>query len=295
MAITSVGYDGQVNEAEWADLIAHAGGSMYGVASYADWRPTKVSDLGLRVAAGKGWGWGVLDTSDANVTVTLTTTAGSRWDLIVAHRDWDTNTTTFTKIEGTSTKAIPGRATVPGDVDDQPIALVRVAGGAIAEVIDLRIFAGDGGAYARDTLVLQFMDRVGSTIRIGDRLWTRTVNSGGSPVWVRYDVQADTGWVEAGQNGGWTFNFCQVRRIGGTIYYRISAVRPVGWSPGNQLSIIPVGFRPDTNWYSGNMHSAGSNGKDFAFYPDGNVIATHLSAGATGVTLCGSYPAPITD
>lgn len=188
MAIISVGYAGTITDADWRRMAVSTVGAMYGVDDYASWRPTVgVGDRAVRIATGGGFGLGVRDVNDADVTLSLASVAsGSRWDLIVARRNWTTSTTTFVVIQGTATKALPSRNTGYGNLNDQPVALVRVAAGqaAVQEILDLRCIPGDGGLIAFDDLARSYLDRVGTVVRIGDVVWTRTINSLGSPVWV---------------------------------------------------------------------------------------------------------------
>ncbi|MDF2992095.1 MAG: hypothetical protein K0S37_2609 [Microbacterium sp.] len=186
MAITSAGYEGTVNEPEWSDLLAMAGGRQYGVGGPGDWKvtPGVGADRQIQIAVGRGFGYGVRDLSDAVATLQLP--AGERWHLITAHRDWQANQTTFAAISGGVEMQLPPRDTTPGTVDDQPLALVRVRAAsqiALADIIDLRIWGGDGGALAMHELVLQFANRLGTRVRIGNREWSRVVDSLGSPAW----------------------------------------------------------------------------------------------------------------
>lgn len=205
MAIISSGYEGTVNEAQWSDLLAYAGGRQYAVADAASWAVSVgAADREVRIAVGRGFGYGVRDLSDTVVPLIIpAATSGSRYDLIVAHRDWQANTTTFTRIAGTSARELPARAQTPGTVDDQPVALVRVTAGQsqVTEIVDLRVWGGDGGAYARDELVLQYVNRLGTNILINGVEWTRVLNSLGAPVW-RRSILRQAGFVEGATGGG---------------------------------------------------------------------------------------------
>lgn len=193
MAISSAGYEGTVDEPQWSDLLANGGGRQYAVADDASWKVTAgTADREVRIAVGRGYGYGVLAVSDAVASVTLPAPAsGSRYDLIVAHRDWQANTTTFTRVAGSAVRAIPNnRAQTPGTVDDQPIALVRVTAGQsqVTEIVDLRVVGGESGTYAFDELVLQYLNRLASQVRINGRQWVRELDSLGSPRWVDIGV-----------------------------------------------------------------------------------------------------------
>ena len=294
MAISSAGYEGTVDEPQWSDLLANGGGRQYGVADDSSWKVTAGSgDREVRIAVGRGYGYGVRDVSDSVVSLTLPAPAsGSRYDLIVAHRDWQANTTTFTRIAGSSARAIPSRSQTPGTVDDQPIALVRATAGQsqVTEIVDLRVWGGDGGALAVDELVLQYLNRLGTEIRIRNRQWTRGFDSFGSAAWLKADVTPDTGWVDAPRNNGWAFQYCQFRRIGAVIFYRIAAERTQGWGQGDNLAIIPAGFVPDVETYVASSSSRGQ-GREFVFMRDERVDTAVASSGATNVTLIGSYAA----
>ena len=188
MTITSVGYAGSITDDNWRRMATAAVGSTYGVDDYASWRVTPgTGDRATKIAPGGGFGLGVRDYSDEDVIKTHSpVAAGSRWDLIVAHRNWSTRVTTFEVIEGTGVKALPNRANGFGTPNDQPIALARFAAGSteVQEIVDLRCIPGDGGMIAFDELARQYLDRLGTTVRIGDAVWARRVSSLGSPEWV---------------------------------------------------------------------------------------------------------------
>jgi hypothetical protein len=193
MAITNIGYDGSVTEAQWAKLIPAAGSSQYGVAGASDWKVTAHPSLmyGINIAVGSGWGHGVYTTSDTVVPLQgISVTTGTRWDLVVARRNWAGagGSTTFAIISGTTTKAIPARNTNPGVIDEQPIALVQFASGfqAPQAIVDLRVWPGTGGGmYAADLLARNYNTLPGTRLVIGDQDWMSTINSGGSQTWTQ--------------------------------------------------------------------------------------------------------------
>lgn len=157
MAITSVGYDGTVNEVQWAKL-ARVLGAPYAILGANDWATTVVpgQERTISIAPGTGYGHGVMDTSDAPVTLQLPAVGtGSRWDLIMARRTWATNTTFFGYVNGTGTRALPtGRISNPGVQDDQPIALAfSRAGVPLVDLVDLRVYP-QKVAFVRDLLAL---------------------------------------------------------------------------------------------------------------------------------------------
>lgn len=184
----SVGYEGTVDEPQWARLMAYAGGRQYGVLGEADWKVTAgTADREIRIAPGSGFGSGVLDRTTATASLVLPAPAsGSRWHLIAVRRDWQNNLSQFDSIAGTDgAAAIPARAASPGTSDDQPIALVRVQAGQSqpVEIRDLRVWGADGGAFAVDDLVLQYLTRLGTRVRIGFSTWSRVLDGLGNTQW----------------------------------------------------------------------------------------------------------------
>jgi hypothetical protein len=193
MAYISVGYDGIVNEVQWAEMVKKVGNCDYGVLGVGDWKVTAVTgaDRTVSIATGKGWGHGVYDEITSNVTLQLdSVSSGSRWDLIAVRRNWNGTggATTVVKINGSATKEIPGnRAKGPGTVDEQPIALVRVQSGSttIQEIVDLRCWSGNGGTFAMDLLALTYLDSVASTVTINSETWSRQIGAGSAITWIK--------------------------------------------------------------------------------------------------------------
>lgn len=186
MTITSVGYAGDVTAADWAALVPRAGSSRYGVDGWNDFSvSTAAGTRTVQIASGAAWGYGVRDKNSAPISLALgAAVSGVRWWLIVARRDWSAGTTTIVAVDAGAAKAIPTHNENPGTLDDQPLALVRVGTGApIAEIVDLRVLARDGGLIGFDQLTLQYMNRPGTVIRIADTTWTRVLDGSGSPVW----------------------------------------------------------------------------------------------------------------
>src|SRR5699024_11921313 len=90
MAITSVGYDGSINEEQWA-IMAPRIGMPYWVADTDSLAATIVKDADrtVRLAGGQFGGLGVMDTSDCSEDGSFEpVSSGDRYDLIVARRDW---------------------------------------------------------------------------------------------------------------------------------------------------------------------------------------------------------------
>lgn len=293
MSITSTGYAGDVDAAEWAKTIPRVGASTYGVDSLADWAVTAAAGTrNIQIAAGSGWGHGVRDVLSAAVVLSLPAAAsGVRWWLIVARRTWAANTTSFELVDAGSVAAIPTRNENPGMVDDQPLALVRVTtGAAIAEIKDLRVVAHDGGLLAFDDLTLTYMNRPGTVLRIGLVQWRRWIDATGSPQWEKSGES--TGWADGTKNTGWTWTSATfaVKKVGGVVFGKVGgAQRTVGWTKGNELGQIPAGYRPESTQWAVNMWGDGR--EVFNIQTDGRITADGDSQGSTGVSLVWSYPA----
>jgi len=191
MAIESVGYDGPVDEVGFSTMIPSVGASEYGVAGPSDWAATAHPSTAqaVNIAIGAGWGHGVYDTSDSVVTVQCSPiTSGTRWDLIVMDRDWQSagGLSQFVSITGGLTKALPERLKGRGVHDQQPLWLVQWEAGHTQPraYVDLRLWAGNGGMYAVDDLVRTYVEKVGSLVNINGSLWARQI-SNGSGAWVK--------------------------------------------------------------------------------------------------------------
>lgn len=196
VTFTSNGYDttstNPYTEVAWANAHPSIGTASYGVRNASDWKVTAVagSDRTVSIAGGFGWGHGVTDQTTDNETIQLDTVAsGSRWDLIVARRDWTptAGVTSFQKVNGGSDKVIPGgRMVGPGDIDDQPIALVQVTAGQTqpTAIVDLRCWTGDGGGLiAADDLARSYMPQPGTRVWVGGIDWVRTFDTNGVAYW----------------------------------------------------------------------------------------------------------------
>lgn len=201
VAFTSHGYDtttgNPYTEVAWANAHPSIGAASYGVRGPLEWKVSAVAgqDRTVSIAAGRGWGHGVTDSTFANETIQLDTiTSGTRWDLIAVRRDWTPTAgeSKFIKVNGGATAVIPGgRVAEPGNIDDQPLALVQVTAGQTQPtvVLDLRTWSGDGGGLvAEHDLVRSFMDAVGTRLRIDGVGWTRAVGDNDTPVWVKEHV-----------------------------------------------------------------------------------------------------------
>lgn len=284
MAIISVGYDGSVNEAQWADMIKKIGSSDYGVVGAGHWKVTGVP-AALRtvsVAVGKGWGHGIFDEINSNVTLELDVVAsGFRWDLIAMRRDWTGagGSSTIIKVNGTSAKDIPtGRASGPGLIDDQPLALVQVTAGQSqpTAVIDLRCWGGNGGMAAANVLSLNYLKSIGAFCTVGNRRWTCVIDSSGNPAWVDVNTPGPIVSLPMGLDwhgvggvpnativGGGTM----VHVMGEVIYH--GPVSPI--SDGWILATLPAGMRPVRTTYIVGMSDDYKKTQIFYVSPDGAI------------------------
>lgn len=193
---TSVGYGGTITEDNLSTWALLTGGAQYGVMNPGDWKVTAVAagDRMVQIAPGINQGFGVYDTLPTGSALQLqlpavTPGAGSRYDIVVARRDWSGSggTTYLDRIAATTSGDIPAtRAkrfptpTTLGTTDEQPLALVQMVEGSSVPVVvaDLRVWQANGGAVANSDKVLQFLDGPGTSVVIGQDRWTRTVDSG---------------------------------------------------------------------------------------------------------------------
>ncbi|WP_104128241.1 hypothetical protein [Cryobacterium sp. Y57] len=130
MAITGSGFDGTMNEAQFAKLMQLAA-VRYAVGSTADFAATQVSGVrSVSISAGDAYAPGVLTTSTAAEVIAFSAPAAGQWHLIVLRRTWATNVCELVAITGATTTsatptapptAYPTINTTPGVVDDQPL------------------------------------------------------------------------------------------------------------------------------------------------------------------------------
>lgn len=261
-------------EGVWADSHPVIGLASYGVRSALDWKVTAVAgqDRTVAIAAGRGYGHGVTDKTIANDTIQLDTiSSGSRWDLIACRRDWTptSGVSQFVKVNGGATAVIPGgRLLAPGEIDDQPIALVQVTSGQTqpTSIIDLRTWAGDGGGLvANHDLVRSYMDATGTRLNINGTDWVRRVGANDTPEWVKVSEIGKVplfglgGSLEGGSLAGAAQFLIQA---GSTVqdtdqsgYARITWPKPF---PNGLLTVIAV---DGDDWASGGSMSVHGSGR----------------------------------
>jgi hypothetical protein len=192
IADRNAGYEGSVNTAEWAKLVGAGMGARRSVIGAGSLKVTQGSgDRGLTIAAGTALGDGVLSTWDTPASrAGAAVGSGSRWDTVVARRDWTTSQTSIVVLAGGTSKALAaGLQNDPGQtMSDQPLALVRFSSTStvVQEIIDLRTWVGDGGGLvAASDDALQYLTAPGTTVRIGNTTWARLIDGSGVPYWSR--------------------------------------------------------------------------------------------------------------
>lgn len=190
MAITSVGYDGQVSETEWARMAPRLS-LPYWVADVDSLNATIDKDKTLTVdlAPGPFGGVGIMDTSDATESVVFDNVpSGNRYDLIVARRNWQGKggVTSFEVIKGGSSKRVPaGFNRNEGALDDQLLWLAHLQAGRTTPVAlyDLRGFGLNSRVQVLDSMALEgYKNWPGLQAQLGreeyvlqvDRTWVRT-------------------------------------------------------------------------------------------------------------------------
>lgn len=190
MALTSVYYDGPVTETDRAKNLA--GAPEYGVYGPGDFNVTAHPSIpyAVLVKAGRAHGHGVTDTAATDQVVQCATLAsGTRWDLIVVRRNWQPalgGPSTLEVVQAGATAQIPAARKVgPGVEDDQPLFLVKWQGGTSAPVqfIDLRVWAGNGGLFAKDDFVRTYLTSLGTEVNINGVTWTLGLGTNSLPAW----------------------------------------------------------------------------------------------------------------
>lgn len=131
MAWTNWGFDGTINEAQWAQM-AGLLGNGYVAAGNGDCVVTAVSGArSVSVAAGTLYGDGVVSVNSGAETVAMTTPVNGQWYVIALRRTWATNTAALVAIAGATTTtttptapptSFPTLNTNVGVLTDQPIA-----------------------------------------------------------------------------------------------------------------------------------------------------------------------------
>lgn len=190
MGFITAGYDGTVDEVQFAKLLGR-----YSVVGAEDFKATtQAGDRIVAISDGTALGPGTVDVATAipNIQFAAAAAGTTRWDLVALRRDWQPpgGSSSIVIIQGGSVKGYPGVGTAatawnrrPGIVDDQPLYLQEITGTLLGERVDLRVWAGGGGLYAKDALVRSYLDAVGTEININGVMWTRRLGLNDSPGW----------------------------------------------------------------------------------------------------------------
>ena len=189
MAITSVGYDGSIDETRWA-IMAPRLSMPYWVEDVDALKATilKDRDRTISLTSGRFGGQGVMDESSEVEEISFEPVpSGNRYDLVVAQRNWqgEGGVTSFEVIKGGATKKIPGFNRGPGYLDDHLLYLVHLQAGRTTpvSVIDLRGFGLNSRVQINDPLALEgYKNWPGMEAQLGrevyahqvDRTWVRT-------------------------------------------------------------------------------------------------------------------------
>lgn len=235
MATSNIGFDGSVDEIAAAALGRYLGAD-YSVAGPNDWKVTAVAgqDRTVSIAAGVGYGHFVLDTETAPTLLQLgAISSGKRWDLVCRRRTWSPpgGTSVFYAVQGQPASnpaaTIPStRANVPGQQDDQPIALVQLTAGQTtpSQIIDLRAWSSK--LYQAGSLLALPDPKIGTAVEINGERFTLKTDGAGNPLWIsaRASTVTTTG-VVVPQSGfavdAGMVNQCVVSADGKEVEYRV--------------------------------------------------------------------------
>lgn len=169
MAFVDAGYDGTVDEVQFAKLL-----NRYSIVGPDDFKASNTTgDRMLSIANGTALGPGTLNvgTAFSPIQFDAVSTGTTRWDLVVLRRDWQPpgGATTIQIIKGGANPTLPARNQNPGVIDDQPLYLQQVNAGStsLGTRLDLRVWQGPGGAEAGDKLALTYLAQPGAAVKIG--------------------------------------------------------------------------------------------------------------------------------
>lgn len=196
MADQHIGYPGSVNAVELADWMPNVAAAQYSVDGPNDAKVVSGSgDRGIIIRAGTVIGDGIMDVFESDTPMNLpAVTTGDRYDMIVLRRTWNAtpgaSTSVYAVVTGGPNRSLPSRNTNRGVLSDQPIALVKLRAGstAIQEIIDLRVWAHNGGVYGLDELVKNYLDQPGTHLTVNGTSWVRMISastSNNAAAWIQ--------------------------------------------------------------------------------------------------------------
>ena len=251
MAITTGGYDGTINEVQFATMFPR-----YSLLGPEDLKATtQAGDRIVSIGNGTALGPGTIDVCTNLPTIQFNAATGTRWDLVVLRRDWQPpgGLSEIKIIEGGTAQAYPAVGTAanqwnrrPGIMDDQPLYLQQVNGTLLGTRIDLRCWSSHSGLTALHDMARTYLETVGAEVLIGKTKWNYELGTNSVPGWVSYDITeaaADVTNMGPGfeaVTGNW--HKPRVRRHG-NIVHMFGAVKRLTGDFGNMLT-VPVGFRP---------------------------------------------------
>jgi len=192
MAITASGFDGSVNETQFAKMMTGAGVSR-SVAGTADYAATAVTGArAVTVDPGSAYAFGVIAESDAATVLNMAAPTAGQWHLLVLKRDWTNNTIVLALIPGETTSestptfapaTLPALEGTPGVRDDQKLFWLWVNSATTGvKIIDVRDLTSDQ-RFARASLSIP--SEVGRNLRFPN------------PVQGNRNYRADFGYTEA--------------------------------------------------------------------------------------------------
>lgn len=190
MAIITAGYDGTVDEVQFAKLL-----HRYSVVGPGDFKASTIAgDRIVSIANGTALGPGTVDVATDIAPIQFEAATGTRWDLVVLRRDWQPpgGLTEVRIIKGGSTNILPAVSTAatgwnrrPGIMDDQPLYLQEINGNLLGNRIDLRCWQTNGGLVANHDRVRSYLDTPGTRVHINGIDWVRRIGANDTAEWVR--------------------------------------------------------------------------------------------------------------
>jgi hypothetical protein len=210
MAITTGGYDGTINEVQFATMFPR-----YSLLGPEDLKATtQAGDRIVSIGNGTALGPGTIDVCTNLPTIQFNAATGTRWDLVVLRRDWQPpgGLSEIKIIEGGTAQAYPAVGTAanqwnrrPGIMDDQPLYLQQVNGTLLGARIDLRCWNSHGGVTALHEMARTYLETVGAEVLIGQTRWQYVIGANSVPGWVSqgeptyYTPVTAEGWAVTGQ------------------------------------------------------------------------------------------------
>ena len=210
MAITTGGYDGTINEVQFATMFPR-----YSLLGPEDLKATtQAGDRIVSIGNGTALGPGTIDVCTNLPTIQFNAATGTRWDLVVLRRDWQPpgGLSEIKIIEGGTSQAYPAVGTAanqwnrrPGIMDDQPLYLQQVNGTLLGTRIDLRAWSSHGGVTAAHEMAKTYLETLGAEVLIGQTRWQYVIGANSVPGWVAqgeptfYTPGTAAGWAVTGQ------------------------------------------------------------------------------------------------